>query len=129
LKGLNNYFYLFINCFSPIIIYPLPEPEIVVIKSSSFTLQWDNPEYVTPDSFNLYYKQHGTTVWKPLGNTVTNITEFLINYSALDGGIFYDFGVSAVYINDDSTISESTIHSSLDRSAVPKSGWYIKWVF
>ena len=42
----------------------------------------------------------------------------------LDGGIYHDFGITAIYDE-----VESMLHYSLDASAEPGNGWYVRWMF
>lgn len=116
--------FLFANCFSPIIIYTPEKPKKqIAILGDSFSLLWNKPDDLDPISYNIYYKQHKTKIWKYLGTTLSDTTEFKIDYINLDNGIYYDFGISAVY-----STGESSIHSSLDNDAIPNPGWYIRWI-
>ncbi len=102
----------------------------IIIRSERFTLAWDNNEITIPNEsssikcYKIYYKFHNATTWTFLKNTPDGKTvEISISKDILDYGI-YDFGVAAQY-NDDS-ISE--LHSSLDKSADPITGWYLNWI-
>ena len=91
-------------------------------SKSQITLAWDKP---TGDvqSYRIYYREHGTSSWEYLDTVVgPDQTEFTVSYSALSKGS-YDFAVTAV----DSEDVESTLHTSLDSSADPDTGWYLSW--
>ena len=94
----------------------------------SFTLEWDPPEdSLLIDSYNIYYKSHNLDQWILLDTISSNDSlnrEVHYNDLTSDNTNEHDFGVSAVYNSD-----ESLIHSSLSVSAIPTSGWYVKWIF
>ena len=97
-------------------------PQEVSIGSEEITLTWDPP----PSSIKEYkvlYRDHGTTGWteKAVIPAVPS-PEYTFYHADLGNGAF-DFAVLAVD-NDD---NESAIHSSLDGTASPSSGWYIIW--
>ncbi len=100
-------------------------PQEVSIGSEEITLTWDPP----PSSIKEYkvlYRDHGTTGWteKAVIPAVPSPPppEYTFYNADLGNGAF-DFAVLAVD-NDD---NESAIHSSLDGTASPSSGWYIIW--
>jgi hypothetical protein len=106
-------------------VLPGANPETYVISeitAASVTLYWDAPSGTAPDKYSVYYKQHFTSTWKLLKAVTT--TQLLVNYTDLDNGKIYDFAVSAIY-----TSKETDLHTSLENTAIPATGWYIKWVF
>ena len=116
------------NCYPLIIEEDLPIIEddylIIKIEGSAFTLSWDAPSDSSHDSYRIYYKQHNSLIWNFLNELSSDINpEYEINYEDLDGGIYHDFGVIAVYGE-----IESRLHYSLDAWAVPDTGWYVKLV-
>ena len=102
----------------------------IVVKGESFTLAWDpggpeipnDPNYVV--QYNVYYRNHGSYYWRFLMETESSGNpECLITDKEIDYGR-YDFAVSAVNEQGET----SALHSSLDSSANPFSGWYINWI-
>ena len=100
--------------------------EVVEITDHHFTLSWSAP--VDDDEitmYELYYREHGTFDWDLLGEIRANDTlEYTIYSSATDlGAGSWDFGLKA--ISDSGEVSE--MHSCLDTTAAPTSGWYLEW--
>lgn len=102
----------------------------IVVKGESFTLAWDpgGPEIPNDPNaviqYNVYYRAHGSYYWRLLMEVVSSGNpECVITSEAMDYGR-YDFAVSAVSKQG----SESALHSSLDRTANPFTGWYINWI-
>ncbi len=102
-----------------------------IVKGDSFTISWDYGSLNTSNYVNkaakykIYYRIHGNNSWTFLDEIISeNNLEYTITDKALDYGI-YDLGVSSVNIKD----AESEIHSSLDLTADPFSGWYINWIY
>ncbi len=96
--------------------------EEISYSETSMTLEWDYDSDSSVDYFNLYHKTHDSTVWLLLDSTENSIAEFSVEYSVLGSGS-WDFGVAAVDFDG----SESEIHSSLDTTADPDTGWYLTW--
>jgi hypothetical protein len=92
--------------------------------ANQLTLQWNPPTSgPTPVSYTLEYRIHGTTTWQFLATLpATSQPGYTIQHSVLGNGSF-DFAVSAT----DSTGATSPLHTSLDQSADPTSGWFISW--
>ncbi len=106
-------------------------PTEIVVNQQFFSLQWDFPgvdpeiDQLDASSFRIYYREHGTFKWYYLSEIPSsNEGSFFISEEQLDYGV-YDFAVS--YINKEGM--ESELHTSLDSSANPISGWYINWYF
>jgi len=93
----------------------------VIRTDRELTLEWD---YFTgiPAQYNLYYRAHNTTTWQPLDSVTSESALFILTFDRLGEGD-WDFGVTAV----DSNGNESKIHSSLDDSADPETGWFLTW--
>ncbi|MBI9097868.1 MAG: hypothetical protein JEY91_05300 [Spirochaetaceae bacterium] len=100
------------------------------VKGESFTITWEDNlnrgfrSINRTDKYIIYTRTHGAISWKVLDEIdATADPEFSIDYTMLDPGI-YDLGVSSVNLRG----QESDIHSSLDMTADPFCGWYIKWI-
>ncbi len=98
------------------------EPEKKMTSEAQITLAWDPPS--TPvQSYNIYYRVHDEVLWYLLAEIpATAEPEYTISIDDLGPGI-YDFGISAVDQDD----NESALHTSLDITADPESGWYLSW--
>ena len=96
---------------------------IIEVSNLSFTIEWDSPSGSAPNSYRIYYKEHLTSLWILLDEIPSSQLEYVINYNNLNGEELYDFGVSALYLGE-----ESLLHYSLDNEAEPSTGWYIKFV-
>lgn len=105
--------------------YPLQ----ILAKTNSITLEWDPPNVPdtspkSPASYWIYYRNRGQVSWTFLAAVPASdhpsytITEQILNYG------IYEFAVSVV----DTTDTESTKHTSLDRDARPVTGWYVNWI-
>ena len=102
----------------------------VIHKSPSLTLQWDpppddflnSPHEVT--SYIIYYRDYQTPSWRVLDIIpASGKPEYTVRHEQLGDGA-YVFAVQS--ISEDS--GRSAIHTSLDASADPISGWYVLWV-
>ena len=90
-------------------------------SAAQITLAWDPPGG-TVLKYRAYFRIHGTTDWVQLAEIpAAPAPEYTVLHSTLGNGEF-DFGVIALY--DD---SQSALHSSLDTSASPTTGWYLMW--
>jgi hypothetical protein len=89
---------------------------------NSVTLLWDpSPSYV--QSYILYYREHGTDIWYILGEVEAEKNpSYEITSSSLYGKKL-DFAAIAVDVFD----NESEMHTSLDATASPETGWYLFW--
>jgi len=98
------------------------KPEKKMTSEAQITLAWDPPS--TPvQSYNIYYRIHDEALWNLLAE-IPAAAEPLYTISIDDlGPGTYDFGISAVDQDD----NESALHTSLDITADPKSGWYLSW--
>jgi hypothetical protein len=91
-------------------------------QQDTVTIAWDPP--ATPvQAYRIYYREHGDVVWIYLDEvSATGSPEYVLHISQFGEGS-YDFGVSAVDPSD----TESDIHTSLDITADPTTGWYLNW--
>lgn len=106
-------------------------PTEIIVNQQFFSLQWDfsgrdlSDNQTDISSFRLHYRDHGTFKWFYLSEIpASNEKWFFISEDQLDYGI-YDFAVS--YINKEGI--ESELHTSLEASAKPMSGWYVNWYY
>lgn len=106
-------------------------PTEIIVNQQFFSLQWDSScndltdNQADTSTFRLHYRNHGTFKWYYLSDIPASKEGwFFISEEQLDYGV-YDFAVS--YINKEGI--ESELHTSLDASAKPMSGWYVNWYF
>lgn len=93
----------------------------IKLAATDFTISWDSDD-LSVDLYRIYYREHGSFNWVLLGSTDSGADlEYSIGNSMLAYGV-YDFAVSSV-----SGAEESELHSSMDDTAVPATGWYINW--
>jgi len=94
----------------------------IPVSADSFTISWDYDSVTEVDEYRIYYREHNSFIWTFLGSTVSgSVLEFTIDQNILAFGA-YDLAVSSV-----AGAVESELHSSMDDSAVPATGWYIDW--
>jgi hypothetical protein len=91
-------------------------------SATQITLEWDPPAS-SVKSYRIYYREHDAVLWIFLTEiTATDEPQYSIDFAEMGPGTF-DFGVSAVDYSD----QESDIHTSLDITADPSTGWYLLW--
>ena len=102
----------------------------VMQKSAQLTLAWDPPltditgRPTEVESYRIYYREYGTFYWRVLDEAPANENpQYTVEHEQLEDRL-YDFAVRAVTVSG----QESPLHSSLDNSADPMSGWYVFWV-
>ncbi|MFP4522820.1 MAG: fibronectin type III domain-containing protein [Fibrobacterota bacterium] len=107
--------------FSPGLI----SPEEIVIVEPEFTIAWDPPDDEERlAGYRIYYSPVEEGDWlliQQLDDPET--TEYTIQNGTLPYGIFV-FAVSS--LSEDGVESEK--HTSLDKTAIPKTGWFVKWL-
>jgi hypothetical protein len=106
---------------------PSPSPtighEAIAFSGAQLTLAWDPPASPV-SSYKLFYRIHETGTWALLDQiAATGAPEDTIDHANLGNGEF-DFGVVAVAED----AAESPMHTSLDNTAQPECGWYLRWV-
>jgi hypothetical protein len=101
----------------------------LVHKSSRLTLAWDPPLSDIPNrpsevaSYQIFCREHGSFYWRFLGEVQASPNpEYTVEHGQLGDGLF-DFAVRAVTVSGQA----SALHTSLDSSADPVSGWYVLW--
>ncbi len=99
-------------------------PDNITLAATQTTLAWDPPTGgATIVSYTISYRVHGTTAWTTLATiAASSQPSYTVLRSATGPGSF-DFAVVAV----DSTGVTSPVHTSLDSTADPNSGWYLTW--
>ena len=102
----------------------------VIHKSASLTLQWDPPAndvHHNPNraaSYIIYYRDYGANYWRVLDIIPADANpQYTVEHARLGDGA-YVFAVQSISASS----SRSPIHTSLDNSADPLSGWYVFWV-
>lgn len=101
-----------------------PSYEIIQAYQPSIIIKWDTPDGTSPSSYKFYYRAHNDINWIYLTEiNSTSTLELEVDYTTLNTiSKDIDFGVSAIYSD-----GESLVHSSLDTTANPSSGWYVHW--
>ena len=102
---------------------PSPDPalpQLLVVRGENFTLAWDGgPEPVA--EYRAYTRQHGTVEWTQIAAGL-EAASISIDTTILAYGV-YEFAVSSVAADG----TESDLHTSLDPTADPGTGWYLSW--
>ena len=97
------------------------EPSKIKVVGISFTLAWDQPSGESVTGYIVYFRDHGDSSWTELDELSGTITEYTVTYPDLDYGK-YDFAVTSLNNGE-----ESNLHTSLDPTAEPDTGWYLDW--
>lgn len=90
------------------------------VEGESFTLAWNPAEPEDVLGYNVYYRVHQAETWEFL--TDSTEAELLITSAMLPEGD-YEFAVSSFTATE-----ESELHTSLDATANPDTGWYLSWI-
>jgi hypothetical protein len=100
------------------------QPNDVQLTASQATLAWDPPASgPSVVSYTISYRLHGTSTWTTLATIpASSQPSYTVLRSAIGPGSF-DFAVASV----DSTGVSSPLHTSLDSTADPSTGWYLTW--
>ena len=104
------------------------DPKDVEITEEAVTLAWDAPSPEI-DFYRVLFRIHGANPpesWLVLDENLSAdpSPEYTVNNADIGNGIF-DFGVVAKDL--DAGTEESAMHSSLDTTAQPDTGWYLIW--
>jgi len=95
--------------------------EMVDLTGTNFTIAWDS-DNPSVDFYRIYYREVGSFNWYLLGSTASGaVLEFSIDQTMLAFGQ-YELAVSSV-----SGVQESQLHTSMDDTALPATGWYVNW--
>jgi len=93
-----------------------------LVSSDTVTLAWDPPDGELA-GYRVYYRTHEVGEWTLVAEIpVDNDPELELLHADFGDGD-YDFGVVAVASDD----AVSSMHTSLDATAMPTSGWYLSW--
>ena len=104
-----------------------PDPdsgaEKVLSSAEEITLAWDPPpsEIAT---YKIFYRSHESGTWILFDEIPADDDPEYTLYHGDFGNGDYDFGVVAV----DTETAESAMHTSLDDTAQPETGWFLSWV-
>ena len=97
--------------------------ERLEITEDTFSIVWDpDPQSGIPDSYRMYFRSRGDEPWSLLSEVAPDIEPtFTITQDNFSFGI-YEFAVSAVAAG-----VESDLHTSMDDTASPGTGWFVDW--
>ena len=100
-------------------------PDDIASTATQVTLEWDPPASGASQvvSYTLSYRAHGTSVWTSLATVAASAQPSYALLRSTTGAGSFDFAVAAV----DSTGASSSLHTSLDPTADPTTGWYLTW--
>ena len=101
--------------------------QMIEYRADTLTLAWEPPDCDCVDSpikgYLVLVRPLDSSRWRRIGTAGADPhPRYSVRHSDLGDGRFV-FGVVAV----DELDLESDVHSSLDRTAVPGSGWYVRW--
>ena len=125
-------FFLLVGFLSGCVLYDptaflkgtAPTAKAVMVESSAdqIVLQWDPPASAVA-KYLVSFRIHGDTSWVPLGEVpALPAPEFPVLYTNLGDGDF-DFAITA----ENAAGEKSNVHISLDPTAQPPSGWFLRW--
>jgi hypothetical protein len=113
-----------------ILAFSLGEATQILYKQPQLTLAWDPPLTDIPGmsteiaTYQVFYKEHSSNIWILLGEVqASRQPQYTIDHDRLKDGL-YDFAIRATAVSG----QVSPLHTSLDSSADPISGWYVFWV-
>jgi hypothetical protein len=106
------------------------DPGEIEVTEETVTLAWDAPS-PDIDYYRVLFRIHGAVPaasWLVLDENLSAAPspEYTVNNADIGNGIF-DFGVVAKDLEADT--EESALHSSLDVTAQPTTGWYLIWMY
>jgi hypothetical protein len=90
--------------------------------AQTVTLAWDPPAGDV-SSYKVFCREHGASTWSLLAEIPAQTDPAITLHQADFGNGSFDFGVEALA----DTGAESPMHTSLDATAQPASGWYLTW--
>jgi hypothetical protein len=127
-------FFLLVGFLSGCVLYDptaflkgtAPAATAVMVESSAdqIVLQWDPPASAVT-KYIVSFRIHGESNWVPLplGEIPASpLPEFPVQYADLGDGDF-DFAIVA----ENAVGEKSNVHISLDPTAQPPSGWFLRW--
>jgi hypothetical protein len=125
-------FFLLVGFLSGCVLYDptaflkgtAPAATAVMVESSAdqIVLQWDPPASEVA-KYSVSFRIHGDASWVPLGEVpALPAPEFPVLYASLGDGDF-DFAITA----ENTAGEKSNVHMSLDPTAQPPTGWFLRW--
>ena len=99
---------------------PESQPQVIVITADHFTLYWDDSADPVTE-YRVYQRAHGGSEWTLLTGGLASPEVTVTQVDLLYG--MYEFAVSSVSVDG----VESELHTSLDETADPGTGWYLDW--
>ena len=101
------------------------EPVQKISNAESITLEWDPPLVdIYVDSYRIDYRKNDLSYWVLLDEIPAYENPRYTVYHTYLGNGFYDFAVSALNKERQSSI----LHTSRDQNADPINGWSLFWV-
>lgn len=98
--------------------------EPVLVEADSFVLAWNDDSPDSAARYTVFYSMHGTEDWTELTSVSSeNGLQIEIDESLLARGE-WDFGI----ISSSNAGEDSAMHTSLETSAIPTTGWYLVWI-
>ncbi|MBD3347193.1 MAG: hypothetical protein GF401_19235 [Chitinivibrionales bacterium] len=104
-------------------------PQMLVCTDDTLNLCWDAPDQTdssnTIESYELCYREHDTgSTWTVIDTNISagSTTCFTVSHADLGNGVF-DFAVRSVAVNG----TKSDYHTSIENTAIPSSGWFVRW--
>jgi hypothetical protein len=94
----------------------------IVITADKVVLQW-NPPADPVAKYEVFYRAHGTSNWTKIGEVAAAPQPVYTVQQATVGSGQFDFAVVATNASGDN----SEMHTSLDPTANPNTGWYVSW--
>jgi hypothetical protein len=101
---------------------PSASQTMITTSSDPIVLEWDPPA-TTVSKYGVYFRVHGQADWTKLGEAPADPHPSYSVYKASIGLGEFDFAVDSIGTGGDA----SAFHTSLDATANPGSGWYVKW--
>ncbi len=125
-------FFLLVGFLSGCVLYdptaflkgkaPTADPQMVESSADPIILAWDPPASEVA-KYIVSFRIHGESSWVPLGEVpAVPAPEFAVQYATLGDGDF-DFAITA----ENASGEKSNVHMSLDPTAQPPSGWFLRW--
>jgi len=103
---------------------PQPDTSVekVLCSTEEVILAWD-PPHSNVIGYKIFYRGHESGSWILLGEIPADDDPEYSLYHCDFGDGDYVFGIVAVAAET----AESAMHTSLDETAQPESGWYLSW--
>jgi hypothetical protein len=101
----------------------------IMVTTKSITLEWDPPPLhfsysdLAVNRYSVFYRSHGAQSWEFVGSVPASENPSIVLHHSDFGNGCYEFAVQAY-----SDIGGgSPLHTSLDATAQPFGGWFLKW--